>query len=236
LIQFARFRVILKTFSRSGLLREAAFGCRAADGQRRKRSCFDNHGLSACLNSARTWLQPFIDRQILGTRVLVNNKAVFLRGAGWRGMGKQMAFAVDRSRTIISALIHGRSISAIDIAWLRREVFADGEVSRESADELFAVENSDAAKSPEWTAFFVEMITEHVVWQNRPTGIVNEAQAEWLIKRADAAASVDALAVLVNVLAEAHRAPAWFLAAVRARAGRGWRGVNEALASAGAVA
>ena len=30
--------------------------------------------------------------------------------------------------------------------------------------------------------------------------------------------SVNALAVLVNVLAEAHRVPQWFLAAVRARA------------------
>ena len=44
--------------------------------------------------------------------------------------------------------------------------------------------------------------------------------------------SVDALAVLVNVLAEAHRVPRWFLAAVRARATRGWPGVDEALRAA----
>ena len=76
------------------------------------------------------------------------------------------------------------------------------------------------------------MITDHVVWQSRPSGVVSEEQAEWLIERADACASVNALAALVNVLSEAHRAPRWFLAAVRARAKRGWPGVDAALAAA----
>ncbi|MGD0562832.1 MAG: hypothetical protein ABSA66_07035 [Roseiarcus sp.] len=145
-----------------------------------------------------------------------------------------MAFTVDRSRTIITAMIHGRRVSAMDVAWLRREVFADGWVSREAADELFAVERAGLANAPEWTEFFVEMIAEHVVWQARPTGIVDEAQAEWLIARADECASVNALAALVAVLAEAHRAPAWFLAAVRARAARGWSGVDAAVMAASA--
>ena len=100
------------------------------------------------------------------------------------------------------------------------------------ADELFEVERAGVAKSREWTELFVEMITEHVVWQSRPTGVVERAQAEWLIERANACASVNALAALVNVLGEAHRAPRWFLAAVRARAARGWPGVDAALAAA----
>jgi hypothetical protein len=149
-------------------------------------------------------------------------------------MTKSMAFKIDRSRTIISALIHGSRVCAMDVVWLRREVFADGEVSREAADELFAVEGSSVEKCPEWTEFFVEMITEHVVWQSRPTGVVNEAQAKWLIAWADECMSIDALAALVNVLAEA-RAPQWLLAAVRARAGQGWPGVNEALQAAPAA-
>jgi hypothetical protein len=145
-----------------------------------------------------------------------------------------MTFTVDRSRTIISAMIHGRRVSAMDVAWLRREVFADGPVSREAADELFAVERAGLANAPEWTQFFVEMIVEHIVWQARPSGVVSEAQAEWLIERADECASVNALAALVAGLGEAHRAPAWFLAAVRARAARGWSGVEAALAAASA--
>jgi hypothetical protein len=143
-----------------------------------------------------------------------------------------MCVAIDRSRTIISALILGRRVTAQDVAWLRREVFADGEVTREAADELFAVACARMSNAPEWTAFFVEMITEHVVWQARPTGVVSEADAEWLIERADACKSVETLAALVNVLAEAHRAPEWFVAAVKARASGGWPGVDAALRAA----
>ena len=142
-----------------------------------------------------------------------------------------MGFAIDRSRTIISAMIHGRRVTAQDVAWLRREVFADGEVTRGAADELFAVARARMNNAPEWTELFVELITDHVVWQARPTGIVTDEQAKWLLGRSDECRSVEALAALVNVLAEAHRAPKWFVAAVRARAA-GWPGVQEALRKA----
>ena len=95
-----------------------------------------------------------------------------------------MAFTVDRTRSIISAMILGRKVTAMDVAWLRREVFADGAVSREAADELFEVERAGVAQTPAWTELFVEMITEHVVWQSGPTGAVDEKQAEWLLARA----------------------------------------------------
>jgi len=138
-----------------------------------------------------------------------------------------MGFAVDRCRTIITAMIHGRCVRAQDVAWLRREVFADGDVNREAADELFAVSRAGMNNAPEWREFFVEMITEHVVWQARPTGVVSEAEAEWLLARADECGSVEALAALVNVLAEAHRAPQWFVAAVKARTRGSWPGIDE---------
>ncbi len=60
------------------------------------------------------------------------------------------------------------------------------------------------------------------------------ADAEWLIDRADACKSVDTLAAPVNVLAEAHRAPEGFIAAVEARAAGGWPGLEQALRSAAA--
>jgi hypothetical protein len=142
-----------------------------------------------------------------------------------------MSIAIDRSRTIITAMIHGRRVTAQDVAWLRREVFADGEVTQETADELFAVAGARMSNAPEWTELFVELITDYIVWQARPTGVVTDEQAEWLLGRADACKSLEALAALVNVLAEAHRAPKWFVSAVRARAA-GWPGVEAALRAA----
>ena len=143
-----------------------------------------------------------------------------------------MGFAIDRSRTIISAMILGRRVTAQDVAWLRREVFAGSEVTREEADELFAVARADMDNAPEWKEFFVEMIAQHVVRQSTARGVVSEERAAWLLTRVDECKSVEALAALVNVLAEARSVPQWFLDAGRARASGGWPSVSEALPAA----
>lgn len=134
----------------------------------------------------------------------------------------RMGFAIDRSRTIISAMILGRRVTAQDVAWLRREVFADRPVTREEADELFAVARAGMDNAPEWNEFFVEMIARHVVRQSERAGVVSEERAQWLLSRVDGCNSQESLAALVNVLAEADRAPTWFVAAVKDRAAAGW--------------
>jgi hypothetical protein len=143
---------------------------------------------------------------------------------------RMMAFAIDRSRTIISAMIHGRRVTAQDVAWLKREVFRSGEVTRESADELFAVVRANMDNAPEWKEFFVDMIAEHIVRQAEMPGVISDEQAVWLLARVDECKATEALAALVNVCAEAHRAPDWFVAAVKARAAAGgWSGSAAAL-------
>ena len=136
---------------------------------------------------------------------------------------------MDRGRAAILAFVQSGEIRPEDIAHLRRDVLAAGPISPDEAEALFALETSAARKCAEWTEFFVEALTDYVIWGLRPTGVVNESQGEWLIARADAAASLNALALLVNVLAEAHRVPLWFVAAVRARGSAGWSGVEIAL-------
>ncbi len=143
-----------------------------------------------------------------------------------REQSREAAIAMDSGRAAIMAVLQSGEVSAQDVERLRKTVFRDGFVSREEADALFALEASPASKCAEWTALFVEAVTDHIVWEARPTGVVNEGQGEWLIARADTAASLNALAALVNVLGHAHRVPLWFLAAVKARAMRGWAGVD----------
>jgi hypothetical protein len=146
-----------------------------------------------------------------------------------------MAFHVDRSRTIISAMIFGRKLTAMDVAWLRREVFASGRMSREAADELFAVERARLANAPEWADLFIEKIVDYVVHQSESDGEIDSDKARWLIARADECASANALAALVTALAEARRAPAWLVAAARARATRGWPSAKATALAAQAV-
>lgn len=143
---------------------------------------------------------------------------------------------LDRGRAAIMSVMNRGRVTASDVNFLRRQIFADDIISADEAEALFALERSASEKAAEWTPFFVEAITSYVVWQMRPTGIVNESQGEWLIRKVDEARTLNALAALVNVMAEAHRVPLWFHAAAKARATRDWPGASEALAAAEAEA
>jgi hypothetical protein len=146
-----------------------------------------------------------------------------------------MAHPVDRSRSILGALILGRRITSVDVAWLRREIFADGQITRAVAEELFDVERAEVELAREWTTLFVELIANHVLWQGAAAGVLNDAKAEWLLARADSCKSANALAALGAVLAEARRVPAWLVSAFHQRLNAGWRGVDAALQAAEAV-
>jgi hypothetical protein len=145
-------------------------------------------------------------------------------------MGKTMTILqnadVDRRQSpAFAALLARDSLDFRDLAALRRVVSGDHCLSLSEAEALFAFEASAVPKCSGWIAFFVETLTDFVVWQRRPTGILEAEQAHWLLGQAETAGTLGALAVLVNVLAEAERVPAWFVAAVRGRAARGlWQG------------
>ncbi|MBM3609631.1 MAG: hypothetical protein FJX29_14495 [Alphaproteobacteria bacterium] len=132
----------------------------------------------------------------------------------------------------ILKLIQAGRITQDDVTMLRREIFTSEAITRDEAEALFRLERAVSEKCEGWTAFFVEAITDHTVWHNRPTGVVNTPQAEWLVSECDRTKSVTALAVLVNVLAEAHRVPLWLPATIKGRARAGWTGVSEALDAA----
>ncbi len=126
--------------------------------------------------------------------------------------------ALDERRALISSLAQaGRDLLPSDVRQLRRALFEDEAVSREEAQALFHLERAQPAPCAEWTEFFIECLTDHVVWQCRPTGIVVDEQAEWLVRETDRCRLPTGAALLANVLAEAHRAPGWLIAAVRAR-------------------
>ena len=127
----------------------------------------------------------------------------------------------------VQALVGRTQISAQDVADLRCAFNEAANFGKADAEALFSIER-EAETCEEWTAFVVEAITDLVVWQARPTGVIDAANADWLMAQADSTRSINCFALLVNVLAEAHRIPAWLPAAVRGRAAN-WPGVKEAL-------
>lgn len=128
--------------------------------------------------------------------------------------------ASDVARKAVLMRLVACGVAAADMAALRALVEEAGGLSRAEIEALVAIEASPAPKCDEWTPFFIDAVTDHMVWQSRPTGVVNEAQGEWLIAMADRCATPAALGALADVAAEAHRLPLWFVAAVRARLAR----------------
>ena len=101
-------------------------------------------------------------------------------------------------------------ITAEDVVMLRREVFADGVVSRGEAEALFALDATARDKSPEWPEFFVEAVTDYIVHQEKPAGYISEDNADWLIRTISRDSMVDSLTeleLLVHVLERAKSSP-----------------------------
>ena len=67
-----------------------------------------------------------------------------------------------------------------DVQRLRRDVLPDGIESREQAELLLDLDRSIARIERSWEACLVALFVDFVVWAERPTGIVDEASAEWV--------------------------------------------------------
>lgn len=145
---------------------------------------------------------------------------------------EDVARHVDNGRDVVMGVLRRGELRLEDVQHLRREVFAHGAVNQDDAEDLFAMERVLSGQFDAWTEFFVEAITDFTVWQMRPTGIVSEEQAQWLMDQVDRTKSVTALSALCNILAEADRVPAWLPAAARGRLAAGWDGVDEVLDAA----
>ena len=132
------------------------------------------------------------------------------------------AGSLDQGRPALLRMVQKGCVTEADVAHLRRDIFADRAPTRTEIEDLFALDAIARPQDENWTEFFVEIVTDHVVWDMRPTGVVDEQHARWLIAKVDASQTAPSFAVLINVLDQAHRVPRWFAAAVRARAAAGW--------------
>ncbi len=112
----------------------------------------------------------------------------------------------DEMQRVLAA----RRISDDDVLAMRREVYPDGIIQPNEAEELFRLNDGCPEQSPGWMTFFVEAITDFVVNQADPSGYVSEDNADWLIQhisRKGLVGSSSELELLVNVLNKAESSP-----------------------------
>ncbi len=140
-------------------------------------------------------------------------------------MNHQIDVSTVPTEITLAGLTAKAAVSRGDVVSLNQYLFVEGSLDRDEAEALFDLERAALTRHEAWTTFFIEAVTDHVVWSSRPTGRLDEAQAAWLIDRVDEARTPASFAILVNVLDEAQQVPAWFSGAVRARAVAGWPGL-----------
>jgi hypothetical protein len=86
--------------------------------------------------------------------------------------------------------------SVAEIIALRKASWPDGRIDVEEAEALFEHNDDLRDSSREWTDFFVEAITTHILANSAPKGYVGTEQADWLIAQIDRESGVESMGEL----------------------------------------
>jgi hypothetical protein len=102
------------------------------------------------------------------------------------------------------------SIKDADVLKLRRSYYAEGEITAEEAEAIFALNDACPVQDPGWADCFVETITDYIVDQAKPEGYLTTDNADWLIARISKDGRIETkteMELLVSVLDKARWAP-----------------------------
>jgi len=111
----------------------------------------------------------------------------------------------------VRAILASGAITADDVLNLRHRVFWKGVVTPSDAEMVFVLNDRlEKNADPSWAPFFVEALTDYLVFQAEPHGYISETNADWLIARIARSGHVDTaceLEFLVHALERAKLSP-----------------------------
>ena len=84
---------------------------------------------------------------------------------------------------IMTHVTASKHVTAEDAKAMRQAIYQDGAIDSTELEMLFVLDEAAQRRDPEWSAFFVEAVTDFIVNQEEPRGYVSEANARWLIDR-----------------------------------------------------
>ncbi|MEM9169921.1 MAG: hypothetical protein AAGC56_09730 [Pseudomonadota bacterium] len=111
-------------------------------------------------------------------------------------MGAAEQSAVAPTYIDLSSIAADGFVSADEVLFLRRKVFADGVVATDEVDALFELAGRAPAGDPEWSDFFAEAIADFYLREEDPNGYLTDAEFADLKTRADLAGNAGRTAVL----------------------------------------
>lgn len=110
----------------------------------------------------------------------------------------------------IDDIITRGTVTSSDIVSCRRVLYEDGVISSDEAELVLKLNDLCPNKAAAWNDFFIEAITDYIVFQERPQGYVTAANAHWLMDRLATGGKLHKraeLELIVNVLDKARWAP-----------------------------
>jgi hypothetical protein len=107
----------------------------------------------------------------------------------------------------LAQLMNSARLTADNVLDLRRDVFADGVMTRGEAQMLLDLDKACEDSCVEWKMFLNEAVSDYIVHQERPSGYISQDNAVWLQKTLEASGPRTAVSVLVHVLEKAKSAP-----------------------------
>jgi hypothetical protein len=114
-------------------------------------------------------------------------------------------------KEVMARVAASKAIGADDALQVRRAIYADGRVDASQMEWLFQIDEAAERRHPGWIALFCEAVVDYLVHQERPSGYVSEANADWLMARIAQDGTVKTeteLEALVRVLEAAKESPA----------------------------
>ena len=117
----------------------------------------------------------------------------------------------DTIETLIRSVGADGHVSADDVTFLRKRVFADGVVSRAELAALFALAEKAPQGDKEWADYFAEAAADFFLREEEPAGYLTEEEFEHLeafIARDGRKASSIELGLLVTLMEKASSTPA----------------------------
>ncbi len=110
----------------------------------------------------------------------------------------------------LAAIAERGIITSNDVLRLKQSIFSDGAVSVAEADALFRIHQICSLGDSSWNGFFVDTLTDYIVFQDEPKGYITLDNAIWLIERISDGGGVKTaieLELLVNVLEKSRWSP-----------------------------
>jgi hypothetical protein len=110
----------------------------------------------------------------------------------------------------VEQILKRQTIEFDDILLLKRVFYEDGVVSADEANLLFSMHQGCTVRHADWPDFFVDAITDYLVFQEAPRGYLTAANANWLAARTSTdgkVATKTEIDLLINALEKARWAP-----------------------------